>query len=100
MKKSLKHFWQYFRAKLEAFIWIAGLLLMAFMSPADSHASLCPLSATGIDFCPGCGLGQSVSYLARGNFEASFMAHPLGIFAVLVLLFRIIQIFRKPVFYY
>ncbi len=100
MNKGTRHAWQYFRAKLEAFIWIAGLILMAVMSPSNTHASLCPLSAAGLDFCPGCGLGHSVSYLARGNFEASFMAHPLGMVAVLILIWRIVQIFRKPVMYY
>ena len=73
---------------------------MAVMSPSNTHSSLCPLSAAGLDFCPGCGLGHSVSYLARGNFEASFMAHPLGMIAVLILIWRIVQIFRKPVMYY
>ena len=100
MKINFRHIYQFVRARLEAFLWIGGLLLMAIMAPTNAHASLCPFSALGLGFCPGCGLGHSVSYLARGDFQASFMAHPLGMFAVAVLLWRIIQIFRKPVIYY
>lgn len=100
MSKRERHFWQFFRARLEAFIWIAGLLAMAFMSPENTHASLCPLKSCGFDFCPGCGLGHSVAHLARGQFESSLSAHPLGVFAVLILIKRIAEIFRKPVYYY
>ncbi len=100
MKPNARHIFQFIRSRLEAFIWIGGLVLMALMSPSNAHASLCPFSAMGLSFCPGCGLGHSISYLARGDFQASFMAHPLGMFAVTILLWRIVQIFRKPVFYY
>jgi hypothetical protein len=100
MKLNLRRVYLFFRARFEAFLWIAGLLLMAFMAPSNAHSTLCPFSALGLGFCPGCGLGHSISYLARGDFQASFMAHPLGLFAVVVLLWRIVQIFRKPVFYY
>jgi hypothetical protein len=91
---------QYIRARAEAFIWISGLTLMAEMPPTDEHASLCPLKAAGFSFCPGCGLGHSVSWLFRGEFLHSFHTHPLGMAAVAILLWRVIVIFRKPVFYY
>lgn len=100
MKLDARHIFQFIRARFEAFVWIGGLMLMALMAPSDTHASLCPFSAMGLGFCPGCGLGHSISYLVRGDFQASFSAHPLGLFAVLILLWRIVQIFRKPVFYY
>lgn len=96
----MRRTFQYLRSRSEAFIWIAGLTLMAAMPPTDEHASLCPLKASGFDFCPGCGLGHAVSWLFRGDVIHSFQAHPLGIAAVAILLWRIIVIFRKPVFYY
>jgi hypothetical protein len=59
---------------------------MATMDPGGAHLlSLCPLDALGFSFCPGCGLGHAVAYLARGDVMASVQAHPLGIPAVLIL---------------
>lgn len=67
-------------------MWSAGLLLMATMDPDGAHLfRLCPLDALGLSFCPGCGLGHAVAYLARGELVASMKAHPLGIPAVLIL---------------
>jgi len=100
MKPGFRKGWQFFRARFEAIVWISGLTLMAMMSPVDGHASFCPLKATGLDFCPGCGLGHAIAWLFRGDFSASFNAHPLGILAVVILVWRIISILRKPVFYY
>ena len=82
--KIAKFAWQ----KKEAFIWIAALIFLAFQDPGHHHYTLCPISNMGFDFCPGCGLGRSISYLFRGAFEASLHAHPLGIPAVFILLFR------------
>lgn len=81
----------------EAYVWIAGLLAMATMDPAAEHLiSLCPLDALGLGFCPGCGLGHAIAHLARGEFVASFHAHPLGGPAVLVLLHRIVRLVHHP----
>lgn len=91
MKSFLKHI----NRNREAIAWIVALVLLAVMEPTNTHASLCPLSWTGFDLCPGCGLGHSVSYLFRGAWRQSFEAHPLGLFAVLVLLYRSISIFYK-----
>jgi hypothetical protein len=73
----------------EALMWTAGLLALACYNPSDTHISLCPLYQLGFDFCPGCGLGRSISYLFHGNFAQSFRTHPLGIFAVIVLSLRV-----------
>lgn len=100
MREKVRNGFQFLRARFEAIVWIAGITLMAFMSPTDSHASLCPFNAAGLGFCPGCGLGHSIAWLFRGEFVQSFHAHPLGILAVAILSMRIISIFRKPVFYY
>ena len=100
MNSNMKHTWQLLRARFEAIAWITGLLLMAFMSPTNGHASLCPFHAAGLGFCPGCGLGHSIAWIFRGEFVQSFHAHPLGLAAIFILSLRIIGIFRKPVFYY
>jgi hypothetical protein len=87
----------FFMRYFEVTVWVVALILMASMSPVDSHSGLCPFKAVGLPFCPGCGLGHSISWLFHGNLTASFSAHPLGWFAVLVLFYRIYTLVRKPV---
>jgi len=78
---------------VEAVIWLLSLMALALHKPTETnHFTLCPLYNLGFDFCPGCGLGHSVSYLLHGEIHRSFEAHPLGIFAVIVLSCRIIQL--------
>jgi uncharacterized membrane protein AbrB (regulator of aidB expression) len=75
----------------EAIIWLMSLLALAFYSPQlSTHITICPLSTAGFDFCPGCGLGRSIAYFFHGEVIDSFHAHPFGIFAVIVLTYRII----------
>ena len=77
-------------------MWTVGLVAMALMNPEESHLfSLCPLDALGASFCPGCGLGHAVAYLARGAVVESMQAHPLGIPAILVLLMHVVSLFRQ-----
>lgn len=46
----------------EAFVWILGLAyLFLIHSPGETHFTICPLSNLGFEFCPGCGLGNSIS---------------------------------------
>lgn len=83
-----------FRKYLELTAWTGGLVSLAVMDPGtDAHYSFCFFKLIGIKFCPGCGLGHSISYLFHGNVSASFDAHPLGLFAVLVILARIYKLF-------
>jgi hypothetical protein len=80
------------------FEWIAllsGLILVALLDPFSQAASICPIDRMGFDFCPGCGLGRSVAFAARGNLEASLQSHPLGLFAIVVIVARIGAIFRR-----
>ena len=80
---------------IEALIWIAALIFLALIEPAEStHFIICPFSAMGIDFCPGCGLGRSVSYFLHGDFSTSLAVHPLGIFALIVLTTRVISLIK------
>ncbi|MDZ7741802.1 MAG: DUF2752 domain-containing protein [Bacteroidota bacterium] len=84
---------------VEAFVWIAALVFLAFQDPGLHHYSLCPLDNLGLDFCPGCGLGRSVSAFFQGKFMTSFQLHPLGFFAVIVLSLRIIAVLRSSANY-
>ncbi|HVZ97381.1 MAG TPA: DUF2752 domain-containing protein [Chitinophagaceae bacterium] len=89
-----------FRRKyFELAFWGIALVLLAIMPPGtDPHYSFCIFRLIGCKFCPGCGLGHSISYLFHGNLSASFRAHPLGIFAVIVILYRIYQLIQLHFF--
>jgi len=80
----------------EVLVWISGLLYLAIITPtSDSHFSFCLFKIIGLEHCPGCGLGQAISYLFHGDFLASFQAHPLGILAVIILSIRIFSLLRR-----
>jgi hypothetical protein len=77
----------------EALIWTLALLGLAWFQPLnDAHFTICPLALAGFDFCPGCGLGRSISYLFHGQFSQSIQTHPLGLVAVFILVHRIITL--------
>ncbi|WP_262912227.1 DUF2752 domain-containing protein [Algoriphagus sp. AGSA1] len=81
---------------LELVFWIGSLIAVLFLDPhGGSHFSLCPLSQLGIEWCPGCGLGRSMSLLARGEFQASWSMHPLASLAYLVIIARIWQLIKN-----
>ena len=79
---------------IESLIWTAGLVALAIFNPANSSGtfSLCLIHQMGFDFCPGCGLGHSISWLFKGNISASIDAHLLGPFAVIILISRILKL--------
>ncbi len=84
------------RIPYEALCWLTGLSLLAFLDSGDiSHFTLCPLKNLGLDFCPGCGLGKSISLLFHGEFNRSLAAHPVGIFAVIILSLRIFTLTKQ-----
>jgi len=81
---------QFFRKYFELVFWIAALISLAITDPSnDTHFSLCPLKAMGFTWCPGCGIGHSISWLLHGNIQNSWHAHWLGIPALLIILYRI-----------
>ncbi|HEY5371346.1 MAG TPA: DUF2752 domain-containing protein [Hanamia sp.] len=90
-----------FQKYFELSAWVIALSLLAFMDPqSNTHYSLCPFKFIGISFCPGCGIGHSISYLFHGDLRASFSAHPLGIFALAVILLRIFRLSRYHLSYH
>ncbi|MBR9999301.1 MAG: DUF2752 domain-containing protein [Cyclobacteriaceae bacterium] len=85
----------YYHAPIEAFTWISGLILLALYHPSeDQHISICLLKGIGFEFCPGCGLGRAVSSILHGEFYLSWQTHPLGFFALGVLLYRIFRLMK------
>lgn len=90
LKRSIKNSVKFIRKNFEAFIWLGGLTYLAFINPySGGHLSLCAFDLAGIDFCPGCGLGMSISLLFHGDIAASFSMHPLGIIAFIILVYRV-----------
>ena len=84
---------RFFNTYFEIIFWAAAILALFACNPSvQAHYSFCLLNNLGFKFCPGCGLGHSISWLLHGNLTASFKAHPLGILAVPIILFRIITL--------
>jgi len=80
----------------ELVFWAAALVALAMTDPAGGvHFSLCPLKAMGITWCPGCGLGHSISWLFRGNMANSWHAHWFGMPALGIILYRIYDLSRQ-----
>lgn len=80
----------------EAIIWMVGLTYLLFIDPYQiQHYTLCPFHNLGITFCPGCGLGRSISFFYHGDFLLSIWTHPLGIFAFIIITVRILKLFIK-----
>jgi len=81
------------RIPLELIFWIMGLFLLAIAEPQAHdqvhHFTLCPLANLGLDWCPGCGLGRSVTQLFHGNLKESLHQHWLGLPAVVIIGLRI-----------
>lgn len=81
---------------LELIFWLGSLIGILLIDPYGAdHFSLCPLDNFGLDWCPGCGLGRSMSLLIKGDLKASWSMHPLAMFAFAVIIYRIIQLIRN-----
>ncbi len=77
----------------EAFIWIAGIAVVAISDPSvDFDFTLCLFKLIGFENCPGCGLGHAIGYLFRGELLQSFEAHVLGMPALIALVGRIVHL--------
>jgi hypothetical protein len=93
MKKSVSRVIR--KINLEAIVWLGGLLALALMNPdGTQHYSLCIFKNLGFKYCPGCGLGHSISYFLHGELNRSLQAHPLGIVATIILVSRSISLLR------
>jgi Protein of unknown function (DUF2752) len=99
MKKTFINIIKHLNKNLEALMWIFALVYLILINPYQiQHFSFCLFKLIGIDFCPGCGIGRSISLIYHGDFLASLRMHPLGLFALLVIIYRIITLLRKNKF--
>ncbi|TCC93753.1 DUF2752 domain-containing protein [Pedobacter frigiditerrae] len=80
---------------IELTFWILALVLLATANPHEHHFSLCPLANLGIIWCPGCGLGRSITALFHGDVSASFSHHWFGIPALILIGHRIYQLTKQ-----
>ncbi|SFH10424.1 DUF2752 domain-containing protein [Pedobacter insulae] len=80
------------RFPIELVFWITALVLLANANPHAHHFSLCPLANLGVEWCPGCGLGRSISALFHGEFKESLNFHWFGIPALMVIIYRITKL--------
>lgn len=88
----------YNRINFEAIIWLSALTFLAISNPSsENHFTFCLFKQAGLNFCPGCGLGHSISHLFRLEFYESIMSHPLGIPALVILTYRIIHLTREQI---
>lgn len=88
----------FIKNNLEALSWIAAIMILAGVDPSHSSFTLCPFNNLGFTWCPGCGIGHSISWLLHGKWHKSLEAHPLGIFGIIVIIARIIRLTGYPVF--
>ena len=76
------------------FEWAAlsiGLLLMAVMNPYTDYASTwCLFENIGITFCPGEGLGHSIAFFVRGEYQNAVQANVMGPAALFIIISRIL----------
>ncbi len=80
---------------LEGFIWISALIYFAFfVNPFETHFTICPLANAGFEHCPGCGLGNSISFFFHGYFTESLNTHILGIPTLFIIFHRIYSIIK------
>ncbi len=79
----------------EAIIWLVALVSLATAPLTDGHFTLCPLKNAGFQYCPGCGLGHSITLIFHGNFAASIQMHPFGFLALGIIGWRIVAVFKN-----
>ncbi|MFA7228839.1 MAG: DUF2752 domain-containing protein [Melioribacteraceae bacterium] len=82
----------------EAIFWLIGLGYLFLIDPYEiQHFTLCPFHNIGITFCPGCGLGRSISFFYHADLINSFRTHPLGITAFVLITIRTAKLFAKTI---
>ena len=94
MLKSKESFGNIFFLHFE-WIALAGMLVAAATIDPSSASLFCPIEWAGFEYCPGSGIGRSMSSALRGDFSGSFELHPAGIPAVIIMSGRIGNIFHR-----
>jgi len=76
----------------EALFWAVVLIAAAIIDPqAGGGVNLCLLERLGLP-CSGDGLGTAIAHLVRGDWAASWNAHPLAGLVVGVLGSRVVTL--------
>jgi hypothetical protein len=89
---------RFFRKYFELIFWLTALVALAITDPSTpGQYSLCPLKLMGITWCPGCGLGHSISWLLHGNIKRSWDAHWIGVPALGIILYRIYTLAKAAI---
>ncbi|MES2810460.1 MAG: DUF2752 domain-containing protein [Bacteroidota bacterium] len=89
---------KFLRNNFELIFWTAAIIALAAANPSiDSQYPLCPLKLMGITWCPGCGIGHSISWILHGDIAKSWQAHWLGVPAVIIISYRIFVLGRAMV---
>ena len=78
---------------VELIFWLGAMGLLATAEPhcLSEHSlfTLCPLANLGLEWCPGCGLGRSITQIFHGNIAESVKLHWFGIPALMLICCRI-----------
>ncbi|MBA4252105.1 MAG: hypothetical protein C0442_10355 [Chlorobiaceae bacterium] len=79
----------------EIVLWFGCLFYLVLFNPyLSSHFTFCVINIVGITWCPGCGIGKSISYLLHGDIYKSFETHILGTPALILIIIRIVQLYN------
>ena len=76
---------------LQALSWTMVLAVLFFMDRSSTSGSLCLFQFLGLQNCPGCGMGHSISEALHFNFSKSMEAHIMGLPATVFLILFIIR---------
>jgi hypothetical protein len=85
----------YRKFPLELIVWTGALMSLALSDPADHQYTLCPFANLGFSWCPGCGLGRSITAILHLDLPGSIRSHWFGIPAFLILVNRVCQLSQK-----
>ncbi|MBU0558924.1 MAG: DUF2752 domain-containing protein [Bacteroidetes bacterium] len=84
------------KVDVELAFWVSAFAYLIYIDPfSEGHLTLCGFKLLGFESCPGCGLGKSISFLFHGDFSSSIKSHPLGIFGLVVISYRITKLIYK-----
>lgn len=89
------------KINIELVFWISGIIFLA-LSPiqSENHFTICPLRNLGFENCPGCGLGSSIINIFHLKILQSFSLHPLGLPALIIIIFRIAELSGINLFFH
>lgn len=76
----------------ELLFFCSALVLLYFMQIENDPLSFCLFKMAGFTACPGCGLGHAIHLALHFQFTLSFRSHMFGAPAVIIMIYRILQL--------